>query len=409
MRGGSASRQQLGGRLESVHHRHPDVHEHDVGSGVARRQRAPRARRRPPPRPRDRAASRSACGCRRGTAPDHRRAPRGSGRAGRVTRATGPAPIGQRRRHHELAVLAGARSRPPARAARSRMPMSPWPESAGRSPVFAPVAHLEVRPGRDARPARTRTGRPSPWRRALVSASWRMRYTASCTAGGRFARRGRVDVDAQLDAGGAHLGVELLEVGESSAAGPSGWLWRSWVSSSRTSASAARAVVEIVPSASIAALLAGCGGVGCGGVPRPVGLRDHDGERVRHDVVHVPRDPHPLLLGGGLGLGALLRLAVLAARAPRCAPAHRPSTTAAARSAAATSTATASGSVCRREPAAGERRAEEQIRRDDQRAGERRGETRPVHPRGPVGGSDVEHAEDREVRHRRRAAESHLQ
>ena len=32
MRGGSLVAQQLGGRREAVHHRHPDVHQHDVGA-----------------------------------------------------------------------------------------------------------------------------------------------------------------------------------------------------------------------------------------------------------------------------------------------------------------------------------------------------------------------------------------
>ncbi len=51
------------------------------------------------------------------------------------------------------------------------------------------------------------------------------------------------------------------------------------------------------------------------GVPGAVGLRDHDGERVGDDVVHVPRDPVALLLddhvlqrAGLVALGGLLRV-----------------------------------------------------------------------------------------------------
>ena len=82
--------QQLGGRREAVHHRHPDVHQHDVGPRPRARPRAPRGRRMPRRRPRGRAASRPACGCRRGTAPGRRRAPPGSA-AGHASRT---APIG---------------------------------------------------------------------------------------------------------------------------------------------------------------------------------------------------------------------------------------------------------------------------------------------------------------------------
>ena len=177
-----------------------------------------------------------------------------------------------------------------------------------------------------AEPGAPSTGPPSPWRRAFVSASCRMRYTASCTAAGGLDRRRGIDVDAQLDARRAHLRRRAPRGRRASAAARGPRLWRSCVSSSRTSASAARAVVEIVSSA-------------CASrrpdlrrrVPRAVGLGDHDRERVRDDVVHVAGDPHALLLGGGLDLGALLRLAVRAARGRPCARARRPSRRAAAR------------------------------------------------------------------------------
>ena len=207
-RGGSCVAQQLGGRREAVHHRHPDVHQHDVGSAPRGRRRALRARRMPRPRPRGRAASRSACGCRRGTAPDRRRGRRGWCRSReRLRSAAWPTPRTRRPRRRRRACRRRG-------CARSPMPISPWP---GRPRVDAApeaVAHLELDVVGDARrePHRDRAA-------VAVAKRVRERLLQDAVHGelhgrGRLARRRRVDVDPQLDAGGPHLGVELLEVGQ---------------------------------------------------------------------------------------------------------------------------------------------------------------------------------------------------
>ena len=185
--------------------------------------------------------------------------------------------------------------------------------------------------------------------------------------------------------------------------GPRAWLWRSWVSSSRTSARAARAVVEIVPSAAV-----GRGRVGGCRVAGTVGLGDHDREGVRDDVVHVAGDPHALLFGRRFGLGPLLGITV---RARPQGGAHeradRPRQQ--QRERGRDEDRERERERLQRQPAAGEGRPEEQVDRDDERAEQRRGEPGPVHATAAVGGGDVEHAEDRDVGRGRRAPEPHLQ
>ena len=179
-RGGSCVAQQLGGGLEAVHDRHPDVHQHDVGSTRRARRRALRARRMPRPRPPGRAASRSACGCRRGTAPGRRRARRGSGwptvmprtPIGSVADTTNsPSSVG--------GVRAGRRRGWRARPCRSARDPTPPADRRVCRPLRTSSATRSACHASD-----TATGPPSPWRRAFVSASCRMRYTASCTAAG---------------------------------------------------------------------------------------------------------------------------------------------------------------------------------------------------------------------------------
>ena len=92
---------------------------------------------------------------------------------------------------------------------------------------------------------------------------------------------------------------------------------RSTPSSRRMSVSAARPVSAMVPSARVAAR-----GVGVGGVPAAVGLRDHHGQRVGDDVVHLPGDAGALGRGRDLRLLVALDLEPLARgrRGPRSSP-----------------------------------------------------------------------------------------
>ncbi|GAB3603693.1 hypothetical protein GCM10027411_18110 [Microbacterium aureliae] len=143
--------------------------------------------------------------------------------------------------------------------------------------------------------------------------------------GGRVVSRRRVHLDADRDTGGAHLRVQLLEVGE-------GGLRAVRLTVSQTRQQDAD-VGQCGPRRGRDRLESGgrSGGVGCRGVARTVCLRDDDGQGMRDDIVHVPGDAQALLLDDRLGLGPLLRDAGLARVAP-CAPVLPASRTARARS-----------------------------------------------------------------------------
>ena len=141
-------------------------------------------------------------------------------------------------------------------------------------------------------------------------------------------------------------------------------------------------------------------------IPRPVGLRDHDRERMGDDVVHVPRDAHALLLGDGIRLGQLLRRTVLAgAQRGAHEGADRPREQ--QREQRRHEHGERGGDRRQAHPAQGHRTAED-VDRDDSRPEDRRREAEPEHEAAAVGGGRVEHGEDREVDDARTPPEPHL-
>ena len=181
-RGGrSLGRDDPAGRLEAVHRRHADVHQHDVRpaatgrlDGLARRP-WPRRRRAGPPRPRGSSGSRPA------RAPGRRRSGcRCSCRRPLPRAAAGPASANPRRPR----TAGRARRLPSYSATRSEMPAAPASRSGHRA-VAADLELERVRPVADGDDARGCRGGRRRRRAPLRSPGSR---PGRCPASGRSAR-----------------------------------------------------------------------------------------------------------------------------------------------------------------------------------------------------------------------------
>jgi hypothetical protein len=198
--------QQLGGRCEAVHHRHPDVHEHDVGARLADDAHAFGPVSASPTTVRSGCESmtmrmparKRAWSSMRTTRIGAHRATPGTCEPGRFGPGAIPEdrlPGDRQRGGHDEDLPAGRRLEVPADelcalahadepvSARLALPRSPCAAASGDGGSMGLLTLSSTLPGCHA----ARSPRRAPWRNALVSASCRMRKTASCTAEGTSA------------------------------------------------------------------------------------------------------------------------------------------------------------------------------------------------------------------------------
>ena len=234
-----------------------------------------------------------------------------STRKTRITRGSSPPP---RSRHPGRGP---ARSVPPRGSTRSRMPARPRPTpSAEPRPAPSPSSRTTRVTARGSHRSSSEAAAPGPaCLSTFVSASWATRYDRHA---GRRRDRARVAplVEADRQPGLARALDERRDLRRR-----------------RAGAAAARSPREprtpsarrISPCASRRAARDRAQGLGrgrrvvLGGVAPAVGLRDHDGERVRDDVVQLARDPCALI--GRRGAARRSRSARM--RSPRSAASRR--------------------------------------------------------------------------------------
>ena len=216
---------------------------------------------------------------------------------------------------------------------------------------------------------RTSTG-PSPWRSALVSASCRIRYTASCAPAGRLGGGAGSTVTRRSTPDGrtwAYSASRSASVG----CGPSPWLWRSWPEQQpdvgerrarrrrdgrrapRCATAGSAAAAYRAPSACAITTASECATTSC--------------------MSRAMRTRSCSTTASASARSCASRFARARSAVRTSAPIVHASSRA---KAAATSTATATA-ACAARAAARECRAEEQVDRDDEGAGQRRREARP--------------------------------
>ncbi len=275
--------------LDPVQLGHADVHQHDVGlqaCGPARRRRARRWPRRPP---RGRPRRRGSCGSRRARAPGRRRS--AGGRSSQRS-ALWPSSEGSRARASRRRPRGRCRARR-RRAARARA----CPRGRGRTRrrarcARAVVADLERRARRSADQSTvTVVGARPACLSALVRASWTIRYAARSSPAGS-ARRSPRNSSTVGQPGGAGAGDELADLGQRRLRRERGRLVGA--------VEHAEQVAHLAQRLAAGALdprrgLERAGRVAVEDAARAAGLHDHHAHRVRDEVVHLARDPAPLV------------------------------------------------------------------------------------------------------------------